>query len=490
MEHIRDLLKARPIVGNVGSPLFAEAMRDQGAEVLQFDWTMPCHGDERLFAILERIRTREVVTDAPASKAMLEDVITAANRRALDIINNAHPFIVGIGKALDTIPGMAEDLILHAGPPITWDRMCGPMRGAVIGALIYEGRAASQAEAERLASSGSIHFEPCHHHAAVGPMAGIISPSMPVWIIENRAAGNRAFATLNEGLGKVLRFGAFSGDVIERLKWMERVLAPTLAQALAIRGEIDLRLLIAQALQMGDEGHNRNRAGTSLLVREFAPAIALTEGGNEAKSSVLKFMASNDHFFLNLTMPAAKSAVDAVFGLAGSSIVSTMARNGTDFGIRVCGLGARWFTAPAPRVKGLYFPGFSDQDANPDIGDSTICETYGIGGLAMAAAPAIVQFVGGSAEDAIRYTLAMYRLTAGESSNYRIPALGFRGTPTGIDVIKVVETGSVPVVNTGIAHKEPGIGQVGAGLVEPPLACFEQALVALDETLGRDFPSA
>lgn len=490
MKHLREVLGGKPVVANVGSPLFAEALRTQGAEVVQVDWTVPCRGDERLLAILEGIRTREAnagagsLASAGGGKATLEQVVTAANQRALEAINGAHPFLVGIGKALDTVPGMADDLILHAGPPIGWDRMCGPMRGAVIGALIYEGRAANQAEAEGLASSGKIRFEPCHHHAAVGPMAGIVSPSMPVWIVENRQAGNRAFATLNEGLGKVLRFGAFSPEVIERLKWMEAVLAPILTQALAIHGEIDIRALIAQALQMGDEGHNRNRAGTSLLIRELAPAVALAEAGDQAKSDVLQFMTANDHFFLNLTMPAAKSAMDAVSGLAGSSIVSTMARNGTDFGIRVCGLGSRWFTAPSPKVKGLYFPGFSGQDANPDIGDSTICETYGIGGFAMAAAPAIVQFVGGSPADATRYTLAMYRLTAGESRNYRIPALGFRGTPTGIDLLKVVETGVVPVVNTGIAHKDPGIGQVGAGLVEPPLACFEEALVAFYEALS------
>jgi hypothetical protein len=271
--------------------------------------------------------------------------------------------------------------------------------------------------------------------------------------------------------------------VIERLKWMQRVLAPVLGQAIELHGEVDLRSLIAQALQMGDEGHNRNRAGTSLLIRELAPSIALAKASDRDKSDVLRFMNSNDHFFLNLTMPAGKCSMDWAASVPGSSVVSAMARNGTDFGIRVSGLGDRWFVAPAPRVHGLYFPGYGDKDANPDIGDSTICETYGIGASAMAAAPAIVQFVGGAPEDAARYTLAMYEITVGESTNYRIPSLGFRGTPTGIDVVKVVETGTVPAVNTGIAHRSPGVGQVGAGLVEPPLVCFEEALVALEEAL-------
>jgi len=357
------------------------------------------------------------------------------------------------------------------------------MRGAVIGALLYEGRAKDPGTAERLASSGAIRFEPCHDHAAVGPMAGVVSPSMPVWVIENAEGGNRAFATLNEGLGKVLRFGAFAPEVIERLGWMERTLAPVLADALKRHGPVDLRALMAQALQMGDEGHNRNKAGTSLLIRELAPAIALAAGPDKDRSEVLAFLHSNDHFFLNLTMAAAKSSLDPIAGLAGSSVVSAMARNGTDFGIRVAGLGSRWFTAPAPRVKGLYFAGYSEADANPDLGDSTICETYGIGGFAMAAAPAIVQFVGGEPADAERLTLAMYEITAGESRNYRIPALAFRGTPTGIDILKVVERACVPVVNTGIAHREPGVGQVGAGLVEPPLACFEGALKAFVEQM-------
>ncbi|MFH1221077.1 MAG: DUF1116 domain-containing protein [Candidatus Eisenbacteria bacterium] len=483
VEEIDRLLDGEIVVANLGSSIFVDSLRNQGKRVIAVDWSPSCRGDERLFGVLEKFRREEVVVEGRPTR--LDELISRANAKALETLNKAHPFLVGIGKAVDDIPGMADDLVLHAGPPVGWERMCGPMRGAIIGALIYEDRAKDQAEAERLAASGKIRFEPCHHHAAVGPMAGVVSPSMPVWIIENRHTGNRAFATLNEGLGKVLRFGAFGQEVIERLRWMERTLAPVLGQALEIRGEVDLRAMIAQALQMGDEGHNRNRAGTSLLIRELAPAIAMASASNEDKSDVLKFMNSNDHFFLNLTMPAAKSCVDAIAGLPGCSIVSTMARNGTDFGIRISGLGDRWFTAPAPKVKGLYFTGFSEADANPDLGDSTVCETYGIGGFAMAAAPAIVQFVGGAPSDATRYTLAMYDITVGESKNYRIPVLGFRGTPTGIDLIQVVEKSLVPVVNTGIAHKQPGIGQVGAGLVEPPLECFEEAFIALYESLKR-----
>jgi hypothetical protein len=481
MGNLSGLFGGDLVVANVGSPLFADALSLQGASVFQIDWTVPCSGDEELYSMLRTIRTREVAVEGET--ILLQEAVRLANAKAVDIINKSHPFLVGIGRAIDDIPGMRSNLILHAGPPIGWDRMCGPMKGAVIGALVYEGLAKSEDEARRLAASGEIDFEPCHHHNAVGPMAGIISPSMPVWIVENKHSGNKAYCTLNEGLGKVLRYGAFSGDVIEKLKWMEAILAPALGKAIEMLGQIDLRTLIAQALQMGDECHNRNKAGTSLLIRELAPAVTGVETTTENKSDVLRFMHMNDHFFLNLSMPAGKCCLDAAADIPGCSVVTAMARNGTDFGLRLSSLGKRWFTAPAPGVKGLYFPGYGAADANPDIGDSTICETYGIGGFAMAAAPAIVEFVGGTPQDAIRFTTSMYGIAVGESTNFRIPALGFRGTPTGIDVLRVVEKGIVPAVNTGIAHKDPGIGQVGAGLVEPPMSCFQDAFRAFYESL-------
>jgi len=415
---------------------------------------------------------------------MVQERIEKANKEAIERILNAQPTIVGIGKAEDVIPGMNKKTILHAGPPITWDRMSGPLRGAVIGGLIYEGMASNEEEAIKLASSGEITFDPCHHHNSVGPMAGVVTASMPVWIVENKAYGNYAYCTLNEGLGKVLRYGAYSDDVIERLNWMEKTLAPLLKEALELRGEIDLKTMIAQVVQMGDEGHNRNKAGTSLLIRELAPYIVKTKFSDEDKEAVLKFMHSNDHFFLNLTMPACKCTLDPAANIEYSTIVTTMARNGTEFGIRVSGLGDRWFTAPAEIIDGLFFPGFTAEDANPDIGDSVITETTGIGGFAMAGAPAIVQFVGGTPQDALNYTTSMYEITEAENNTYKIPALNFRGTPTGIDIRKVIETGILPIINTGIAHKDPGVGQVGAGLVRPPMKCFEDALEAFVESLG------
>lgn len=396
---------------------------------------------------------------------------------------NGQPTLLDIGAAEEVVPGMTKKTMLHAGPPITWEKMSGPLKGAVIGALIYEGLAVDEKEATKLAASGEISYDPCHHHNTVGPMAGVVSASMPVWILQNKKYDNYSYCTLNEGLGKVLRYGAYSDEVIKRLKWMENLLAPLLKQALKLHGPIDLKTMITQALQMGDEGHNRNRAGTSLLIRELAPYIVQTKFSEKEKIEVIKFIDSNDHFFLNLTMPACKCTLDAAKNIEFSTIVTVMARNGTEFGISVSGLGDRWFTGPAGIVDGLLFPGYSAEDANPDIGDSVIAETAGIGGFAMAAAPAIVQFVGGTAKDAVNFTLKMYEITAAENNIYKIPALDFRGTPTGIDIRKVVESGILPSINTGIAHKDPGIGQVGAGLVKPPMNCFEDALQAFVEDL-------
>jgi hypothetical protein len=410
--------------------------------------------------------------------------IQEANQEAASRILNGRPTLIDISTAGEAIPGMKKNMVLHAGPPVSWDRMCGPMRGAVIGGLILEGRAENREEAETLAASGDILFEPCHQHSSVGPMAGLVTWSMPVWVLENKTFGNRAYCTLNEGLGKVLRYGAYSEDVIGRLKWMALELAPILREALLRHGEIDMKSLIAQALQMGDEGHNRNRAGTALFIRELAPHLAMLDEDHETISRIFDFLRGNDHFFLNLSMPSCKCTVDAASNIEGSSVVYTMARNGTDFGIRISGLGDQWFTAPASRVKGLYLPGFSAEDAAPDMGDSVITETAGIGGFAMAAAPAIVKFVGGNAGDAIRFTQLMYEITVAENDTYQIPALDFRGTPTAIDLVKVVETGILPAINTGIAHKEPGIGMVGAGLVKPPEKCFHDALEAFVLTYG------
>lgn len=410
--------------------------------------------------------------------------VSHANAESVRRMIAARPVLTAVERASGTIPGMHDRLLLHAGPPIAWERMSGPLRGAVVGALLYERIATDEQEAARIAGSGEIEFSPCHDHAAVGPMAGVISPSMAVYVIEERTDGGRAYSTLNEGYGRVLRYGAYAPEVLERLRWMNEVMAPILAEALTLAGGIDLRTLLAEALHMGDEGHNRNKAGSLLFLKQLSPLIARLRIDPEDRARVLTFLGDNALSVLNPVMAACKAMADAAHGVEGSTIVTAMARNGTDFGIRVSGLGAEWFTAPAQTPDGLYFSGFSHSDANPDIGDSTITETAGIGAFAMAAAPAIVRFVSGTPGDAVNATLEMYEITAAEHEHFTIPALDFRGSPTGIDIRRVIELGITPRINTGIAHREAGVGQIGAGLVRPPLEIFERALTAFAERHG------
>lgn len=461
-----DLLRA-PLVAVAAAPdLFADALAAQGVPVTRIDWRPPA---------------------MPGGLASLWcDDIDAANRVALERLLAAHQVLVDVRPAIDVVPGMTRDTVLHAGPPISWERMSGPLKGAVIGALIYEGAATGWADGERLAATDAVRFDPCHHHATVGPMAGVITATMPVVVVENRATGNRAYSTLNEGLGKVLRYGAYAPDVLERLRWFRDVLGPALGESIRRTGGVDLRALIGQAIQMGDECHNRNRAASSLLIKALAPEIAGSELPSTERRRILAFASGNEHFFLNVGMAACKAALDAAHGVPHATVVTAMARNGTDFGIRVSGLGDRWFTSAADTPQGLFFPGFGPADANPDIGDSAITETAGLGGFAMGGAPAVVQFVGGTPAEALRYTRQMYEITLAESVAYRMPALDFRGTPTGIDVRLVAQTGILPQITTGMAHRQPGIGQIGAGLVRPPRECFQHALEALVQARGKD----
>lgn len=471
-KNVTDLFGKELTVINLGLEGFATTLGSLGVPSVHVDWAPPAGGDPRLIELFDRLEAAEAAGKLDRA---------AANAEAVRRVQAGRPTLVDIRVAAEVVPGMHKQLVLHAGPPVKWADMSGPMRGAIIGGLIYEGLAANAQEAEQLATSGKIDFEPCHHHSAVGPMAGVMTASMPVWVVENTTFGNTAYCTLNEGLGKVLRYGANSQEVIDRLRWMADELAPLLRQALQAHGPLDMKNIIAQVLQMGDEGHNRNRAGTSLVIRELAPWLVTLDAPREAIARVLRFLNENDHFFLNLSMPAAKCTVDAAAGIDGSSFVYTMARNGTEFGIRLSALPDRWFTGPASVIDGLYLPGFSAQDAARDIGDSVITETCGFGGFAMAAAPAIVKFVGGTPADAMNFTRRMYEITMAENEVYQIPVMDFRGTPTAIDVVKVVETGILPAINTGIAHKEPGVGMVGAGLVVPPAECFTDAFEAFVE---------
>lgn len=447
---------------NIGSPSFVKDYERQKVNHVHLDWTPPASGNVEHLKLLGMLRP-------------YHDLIEKANQKAVQKIKSAEGRLIAVKKAYDVIPNMNRNTILHAGPPIGFRHMAGPMRGAVIGALIYEGLAKNEKEAIRLAESGAIEFDSAHHHDAVGPMAGIISPSMPVHVIYDIVNKNYSYCTINEGLGKVLRYGANSEDVIKRLKWIETTFMPVMHDALVRSGGIDVKSIIAQALHMGDECHNRNKAASALFLREIASSILETKHDQTHKKEVLDFIRGNEHYFLNLSMPYAKVALDAAKNIKYSTVLTAMSRNGVEFGIRIAHH-ETWYTAPANYVKGLMFPGFKEDDAAPDIGDSAITETFGIGGFAMGGAPAIVQFVGGVVAQALEYSKSMHDIAVDKHQVFTLPPLDFMATACGIDLIKVIETGILPIINTGMAHKEAGIGQVGAGLVHPPLACFEKAL--------------
>ncbi|NLJ80126.1 MAG: DUF1116 domain-containing protein [Firmicutes bacterium] len=459
-----NLLKAKPKIINIGLAQFADTIRQSGAEAIHLDWTPPAQGDLTLNKILLELQDDY-------------DQIEQANSQAIEKVLAAQPVWIDVGPALEMIPGFSENTVLHAGPPISWDQMCGPMKGGVIGGLIYEGRARNKEEALALAGSGRIEFAPNHHFGAVGPMSGIITASMPVIVVENQENGNRAYSNFNsENNRKALSFGAFDQDIQDILNWQRDVMAPMLGAAIRKIGGLDLKGIMARALQMGDECHNRHIASTSLLLKMLLPTLARLDLPGSRLAEFGDYLMQNDWFFLNFSMAACKAAMDAAHGFPHSTLVTAMARNGAQAGIRVSGLGEQWFTAPAPPVRGIMFPPFGEEDANPDMGDSTITETFGLGAFAMAAAPALVQLIGGKVADAIGFTKSMRQITMVENGSFSIPNLDFAGTPTGIDLRAVVETGIHPKINTGIAHRRPGYGIAGAGITEIPLSCFQEAL--------------
>jgi hypothetical protein len=458
-------------VVNLGLQGFANNIAAAGGDVTHLSWAPPAGADAALGWTLA---------------GMIGDSrIERANRTAYERYLAAQPRLADLVLARDAIPGLAgsERRILHSGPPIPWADMCGPQQGAIIGAILYEGWANTLKAAEALAASGAVALEPCHSHGAVGPMAGIISPSMPVWVVENTAAGNQAFCNLNEGLGKVLRFGANSPEVLNRLRWLGTEFFSTMQVAVRRLADANLKPMMAQALHMGDELHNRNAAASALLFKRLALSLLNSKLESSAIGRALAFVAGNDHFFLNISMAACKSMSDAAHGVPGSSMVTVMTRNGVNFGIRLSGTGDQWFQARANPVDGLYFPGYTVEDAAADLGDSAITETNGLGGFAMAASPAIVQFVGGAPADATANSRRMLLITLGGNPAFTLPALNFGGTPAGIDARLVADSGVLPIINTGIAHKKAGVGQIGAGITTAPMECFNDALAVLAEKL-------
>ncbi len=459
---MNELFSSEIKIVNIGLKVFYEAAVQQRQKACHVEWMPPA--DFETYQILDQLD---------------DEKIDAANKEALRRINAAEPVWFDVVRAGDVIAELDDFTVSHAGPELAWEEMCGPLKGAVLGAAVYEGMAKTLAEAEHLAEQGKIHFLSNHAIGCVGPMTGMITRSMPLIAVKNKAFGNVAYSTFNEGIGKVLRFGANGPEVIERLKWLETVLAPAMKQVLALSGPISLKVIIAKALTMGDEMHQRNIAASALLARTLMPFLVRLDLPKAALERTVSFLSGNEQLFLNFAMAAGKATMDPIKNIPHCSVVSAMSRNGTNFGIKVSALGEEWFEAPVLRPQGLYFPGFTEKDANPDIGDSAICEAFGIGGVAMGSAPAVVRFVGAaSVAQAYQYSRDMLTVTVGQSKTYLMPSMDFTGTGTGFDIRRVAETGTLPVINTGMAHKEPGIGQVGAGIVRAPMLCFLKALKA------------
>ena len=483
-----ELLHDKLAVVNVGLEMFAQTAAAAGVPAMQVDWRPAGDGDAALAWTLAQLVGDNDDPDAPGS------IIDRANAASVKRMLEAQPVLIDVALRADAVwPALWADgrkTLTHAGAPIAWPDMCDPMKGTMIGAMLYENWAGTAEEARARLASGEVGFVPNHDLGAVGPMSGAISPSMPLFVVRNTVHGNMAYTNFSEGIGRVLRFGAYDADAIDRLKWIAAVLAPAIKTALAeIPGGVNLKSIQSQALLMGDEVHSRNAAATALFHMAIGGALAGSGLDRATARAALDFIAATGQFFLNLSMVASKAIMDAAHGIAGASVVTAIARNGVTTAIRVGGLGARWFEAPSDTPLGLYFPGFRQEDANADLGDSAICETAGYGGQALAASPALVQLVGGSVAQAIAYSREMYDITCTRNPVMCLPNLDFAGAPAGIDVRKVVDTGIRPVVTTGIAHKQAGIGQIGAGIVRVPMACFTQATLALAQSLGIAVPA-
>lgn len=467
MSSLNDLFNSKLNVLNIGLEQFHQTLKEQQVDSMHMEWKPMAGGDPFLIEMIDRLKS--------------DDRVVEANKQAFSRLDSAMPYWVDVVVASEAI-GLEKLTLLHAGPPIEWIDMCVPMQGAVIAALKYEGLADNDTSAIELAQS-KIKFAPCHQYNCVGPMTGIISHSMPLICVKDLTHGNLSYSTFNEGAGDVARFGASGENTVQRLKWIETVLAPTMKKVV-LSDNVNLKVLISQALNMGDELHMRNNSSTSFFLKTIMYNLVSVAKSKDI-SKIAKFLTTNnDQFFLNFAMAAMKVSADAAHGIPYSTMVTAIARNGVNVGIRVSGLNDQWFIAKAAEVDGLYFPGFSEDDANPDIGDSAIMETGGVGGFAMAAAPAIVKLLGaGTFQDALNYTQQMYEICLGESSMFTIPNLDFRGSPLGIDVMKVVESGTLPVINTAIASKKAGGGMVGAGLARAPIKMFVEALKSINNQM-------
>lgn len=404
--------------------------------------------------------------------------IEEANQKTLDVILNGRPIWVDVKPAIEVVPGMTKNTVLHSAPPIEWERMCGPHQNGIIGGVMFEGLASTPEEARSLIEKGEIIIDACHHHDSVGAGAGITTSSMPMMVVENETHHNRAYCNIFEsGALQGIKWGSYNEDIANHLRWEAEVLGPVLQTTIQAMGGLDVKSIIAKAVQMGDECHNRSVAASSIMFREIMPHLIEVNQNQKEVLECVDFLARAEHFFLHITMAAAKAILEPAKGIPYSTVVTAMARNGVDFGLRVSGLDDEWFIAPANKVEGLYFRAeWGPEDATLDLGDSCITEVISLGGFIQATAPTVQQYVQGSFEQASRNTAEMREICVGTNQEFQMPNLDFAGAPIGIDIRKVVQTGIAPLIDTAITHKEAGL--IGAGQVRAPMACFEQAFRA------------
>jgi Protein of unknown function (DUF1116). len=453
-------------VVNIGLEGFYDDLTEQGTPVVQVDWRPPAGGDVALIDKLARLQS-----------AAVEE----ANAKTIGRMMDSRPLWVDVQPAIEAIPGMEPNNLLHSGPPIDFYDMCDPQQRAVEAAAILEGWVADRAGLEAKLKSGDIKLRPNYELGSVGAMCGIISPSMQVVVTENVTYGNKSWSTFNEGKGNVIWMGTYNEGTIERLRWMRDVFAPSLRAALRTRDEgVDIFKIIAEGTSMGDEVHARSAACTLLLLRQLVPMLLATSIERSTVARIIEFISQNNHSFLSLTLTACKAAADAAHGIPNATVVTAMSRNGVNFALRVGGIKDQWFIAPtAPMDEAIYYSGYGPQDAAGDIGDSAIVETMGLGGMIIGAAPSISSFVGGSMQHSRQSMAAMRTICAGANPAFAPGAVDFTPAPLGVDIRKVVRLGLTPIIDTGVLHKASGVGQIGTGIARAPMAAFHKALAAM-----------
>jgi len=464
---------------NAGVGGFADALRRQSIPVIDLDWRPPADGDRALTETLRALYSHPDLTSR----------VEAANHEVVRRIVESNPQVIDVTPAHEAM-GLPDHTLTHAGPPISWERMCGPQKRAVLGAIQFEGWAEGNEQAAALVESGHVALAPNHAYNAVGPMTGIISPSMPVLVARNETFGNHAYSTFNEGRGNTLWFGLFDHGTLNRLRWIRDTLGPAMKAALKQHGPFSVFDITAQGLQMGDECHARHAACTSLLVKRLMPHMLEAGVDGKTVAEIIRFADNNNHFFLNFTMAAVKATMDAAHGVPYSTVVTAMSRNGVDFMMRVAGLGDRWIVGPvSPMDEAVYYTGYGVADAAGDIGDSAIIETCGLGGMAIAGAPSLAPFVGGKLSDAVASVESLANITVARHPKFSLPPADGVQTPLGVDVRRVVETRLVPFITTGVLHESsPTVGQIGTGVARAPVALFDQALAALALEWGIPTP--